>query len=69
MSCKIGYFDPAERAREKQESRDRDIARLRAGEITPEELNRENDFFASIPIEKFKIKSIGGPPFDVRARK
>jgi hypothetical protein len=69
MNCKIRYFDPAERAREKQESRDYDIARLRAGEITPEELNRENDFFASIPIEKFKIKSIGGRPFGVRTRK
>jgi hypothetical protein len=69
MGCKIGYFDPAERAREKQESRDRDAARLKAGQISAAELNRENDFFASLPIENSEIVAIGGRPFDVRARK
>lgn len=39
-------FSPVERAREKQASRDRGIARLEAGEISAEELARENAFFA-----------------------
>ncbi len=63
---KLEYFDPAERAREKPASRDEDLRRLKAGEIRPAELNRENDFFASIAFSKMRIKSIGGRPFDLR---
>ena len=39
---KISYFDPKERAREKQASRDKDDEDLRSGKITREELNRRN---------------------------
>jgi YgiT-type zinc finger domain-containing protein len=39
-------YDPIERAREKQASRDEDQRRLDAGEITREELRKENGKFA-----------------------
>jgi hypothetical protein len=35
----------AERAAEKQRSRDKDARRLKAGEVTPEQLQAENSFF------------------------
>lgn len=41
-------FDPEERAREKQASRDEDDRRVAAGEITREELSRENSPFAAV---------------------
>jgi hypothetical protein len=68
MSYKIEKLDQAERARQKQARRDRDNARLDAGEISPTELNRENGFFSALPLAKFKIVSIGGRPFDLRGK-
>lgn len=47
------------RADEKQQSRVRDEARLEAGEISPDELKVENNFFAALPIKRFKIVAIG----------
>jgi hypothetical protein len=47
----VKYFDPEERRRQKQESRDQDARRLAAGEVTPEQLNQENSFFAGLPPE------------------
>jgi hypothetical protein len=44
-------FDPKKRAAEKQASRDEDARRLAAGEVTQEELRRENSF---IPLELIK---------------
>jgi hypothetical protein len=55
-------LDPKKRAAEKQASRDRDLERLRKGEVTPEELTKENNFFAALDLTKFKIVSIGGRP-------
>jgi hypothetical protein len=69
VGYKIRDFDPAERAREKQASRDEDARRLNAGEFTREELAKKNDFFAGFVVEKFKIKSVGGEPFDLRGKK
>jgi hypothetical protein len=37
-------FDPVERVREKQASRDKDAADLKAGRVTKEELRRRNAF-------------------------
>jgi hypothetical protein len=45
-------LDPAERAREKEESRRQDEEDLAAGRITREELNRRNSF---IDWSKIKI--------------
>lgn len=40
------YFDPEERAREKQRARDEDVRAFKAGGITAEELPRKNAHFA-----------------------
>lgn len=53
---KIKEYDPAERAKEKQESRERDEEALRSGEKTQEQLRKENGWFSSI---KFKIDFAG----------
>lgn len=44
-------------------------AAFKAGEITREELAKKNDFFAAFAVEKFKITSVGGEPFDLRGKK
>jgi hypothetical protein len=41
-------FDPEERRREKQASRDEDARRLAAGEVTPAQLARENSPFSGL---------------------
>lgn len=41
-------FDPAERAAEKQRSRDEDAAVLASGEKSAEQLQRENEVFARL---------------------
>ncbi len=64
----VEYYDPAERAREKQGSRDEELRRLKAGEITRAGLNRKSDFFVSIDFSKMRIKSVGGRP-DLRKAK
>ncbi len=45
------YIHPRERQREKQVSRDEDARRLAEGEVTPEQLQRENAFFQGLPVE------------------
>src|ERR1019366_5829915 len=43
-------YSPAERAREKQASRDEDQRRLDAGEVTPAELQAENSLFHGVEV-------------------
>lgn len=43
-------FDPVERAREKQASRERDELDLKEGRVTREELSRRNGFFSSLDV-------------------
>lgn len=62
MSHRPERLDQAQRAREKQESRDRDAARLASGEIDREQLKRENDFFAAVDFSEWRIVAIGGVP-------
>ncbi len=45
---------------EKQRSRDEDARRLAAGEISEQELKRENNFFAALDMKKFEMVAIGG---------
>jgi len=52
------FYDPAERAREKQRSRDEDRRALASGEKSPEELQRENGLFSFEPDE-VRISLIG----------
>lgn len=60
----IRQLDSEKRAREKQASRDLDRKRLERGEISPEELNRENGFFSALPLHRFRITAIGGAPIE-----
>jgi len=55
----IGVFDPAERAREKQASRDRDAADLASGRKSAEQLNRENGGAFAFPRVRIHHKSGG----------
>ncbi|MEZ4297218.1 MAG: hypothetical protein R3B70_19795 [Polyangiaceae bacterium] len=45
-----GDYDPQERAREKQESREGDERALASGEKTQEDLRRENGHFSSLRV-------------------
>jgi hypothetical protein len=45
MADELERFDPKERAREKERSRDDDVRALAAGEKTAEQLHRENGHF------------------------
>lgn len=56
----VAFYEPEERAREKQASRDEDARRLAAGEVTQEELARENSPFASL-LGKVSFKVHGLP--------
>jgi hypothetical protein len=60
MSYKVAHFDPSQRALEKQESRDRDAARLKQGVVSRDELRRENSFFAGLPLNRYKMVAVGG---------
>lgn len=52
---KISYYDPKERALEKQRSREQDDADLKSGKVTREELSKRNGFFSSLDIKSSKI--------------
>jgi hypothetical protein len=68
MERDVGYeivkLDQAERASQKQTSRDEDARQLAAGEITPEELRKRNSFFGSLDFSRYQIVSIGGKPLN-----
>jgi len=59
---KIERLDAGKRARDKQDARERDQARLEAGEVDRDGLRRENGFFSSLPLKDFRIVAIGGKP-------
>lgn len=58
-----GTLDGAKRAAQKQASRDRDEADLKAGRISQEELMRRNDFFADVDLSNVRIAAIGDKPY------
>ncbi len=60
----VQSFDPAERARQKQASRDRDRERLEKGEVSAEDLRLENSFFGSLDVANFRIAAVGKKKFD-----
>jgi len=62
MPFQVGSFDHQARAREKQASRESDAARLRAGEISRQELRGENGFASSLPVSGFRIAAVGRRP-------
>ncbi len=56
-------YDPEERRREKQASRDEDARRLAAGEVTPAELARENSPFSGLRIGPIDYSRTGLPGY------
>lgn len=60
MSYKVAHLDSRKRALEKQESRDRDAARLKSGSVSASELRRENSIFSALPLHRYKMVAIGG---------
>ncbi len=62
-------FDPEERRREKQASRDEDARRLAAGEATPAELARENSPFSGLRIGKIDYSRTGLPRYRRESKK
>jgi hypothetical protein len=60
MSYQVAYLDNRNRVLEKQESRDRDAARLASGAVSAVDLRRENSFFSALPLHRFKMVAIGG---------
>jgi hypothetical protein len=55
----IGYYDPVERQREKQLSREQDDRDLREGRITAKELAVANGFFSALDISRARIRRRG----------
>jgi hypothetical protein len=60
MNYQIAHLDSRKRLLEKQESRDRDAARLASGAVSALDLRRENGFFSALPLHRFKMVAIGG---------
>jgi len=52
--------DHHSRALEKQVSRERDAARLRSGEVSPEELRKENGWASRLQLDRYRVTAIGG---------
>jgi hypothetical protein len=60
MSYLVVDLDQEKRAREKLESRERDSARLRDGQVSSADLRRENSFFSGLSLSRYQIVAIGG---------
>lgn len=52
---KAGYYDPIERQREKQLSREQDDLDLLSGAVSREELGKRNGFFSSLDLSKARV--------------
>ena len=61
MTKEPGRFDPKERAREKQRSREEDARALASGEKSPQELQHENGHF-SFPNARISLR--GSKPLE-----
>ena len=55
-------LDDSPRAKQKQLSRARDEMRLKSGEVSLDQLKRDNSFFNAVPIKRFKMVAIGSKP-------
>ncbi|HZH50300.1 MAG TPA: hypothetical protein VEZ16_00310 [Microvirga sp.] len=62
VDFKVERLDAAERAAEKQASREHDLARLNSGEVSRAQLRAENGFFSSLRLSELRIVAIGGKP-------
>jgi hypothetical protein len=50
-----GSFNPAVRAREKQQARERDERLIASGQVSRQELARQNGFFSALDRSKVRI--------------
>jgi hypothetical protein len=51
----IGYFNVAERRREKQESRDRDERLIASGEANPQQIAQQNGLFSALSPSQARL--------------
>lgn len=52
----VSLYDPMERQREKQRSRDQDDRDLRMGAVSRQELGARNGFFSSLDVANSSIR-------------
>lgn len=52
----VSLYDPMERQREKQRSRDQDDRDLRLGVVSREELSARNGFFSSLDVAGSSVR-------------
>ena len=50
----------SQRALEKQASREHDLARLKAGEVSAADLRRENGIGSRLSLGRYRMSAIGG---------
>ena len=55
-STRTNYYNPKERALEKQRAREQDDEDLRTGKVTREELSKRNGFFSSLDFSNSTIR-------------
>lgn len=63
MSVEVDRLNSSQRAQEKHLSRLRDEKRLRSGEVSREQLWRENSMFHGFDVARAKIVSSRGRPW------
>lgn len=62
MGHEVLKLDQEARAAAKQASRDEDARRLLSGEISNDELRRENSFLGALDVSMLRMVAIGGKP-------
>ncbi len=55
---KLERYDPADRAREKRRSRDDDARRLAAGDVSRDQLQRENSWARDFDASAARIRKV-----------
>jgi hypothetical protein len=56
---RAGYYNPQQRMREKQISRDEDDRALRSGAVSRDEMSRRNGLVSSLDLSRASISSRG----------
>lgn len=65
MRRRVLPLNQSDRMSQKQARRESDLERLNRGDVTRDELSRENSFFAPLEPAKLEIHAIGGRRIDV----
>ena len=59
-------LNQSDRMNQKQARRESDLDRLNRGEVTRDDISREDSFFAPLEPAKFEVHAKGGRRIDVR---